>query len=131
MTVINVTLPYSLIQNINDYSNIINEILKHEVSFNVLKFSLGSSGVSVLLDVPEEKIKEITDSLKKNNILINKKGKINVDFDKCIDCGSCVSLCPSDALHLNTEWRLEYDEDKCISCFLCLSSCPRYAIEED
>lgn len=130
MTVINVTLPYGLIKEISDYSKIINEVLTHEISFNILKFSLGSSGVSLLLDVPEDRIKEITESLKKNNVIVNMKGRITVDYDKCIDCGGCISLCPTDALHFNEEFRLEYAEDKCISCLLCIDSCPRQAIEE-
>lgn len=130
MTVINVTLPYGLIKEVNDYSKIINEVLTHDISFNILKFSLGSSGVSLLLDVPEDRIKEITESLKKNNVLVNKKGRITVDYNLCIDCGGCISLCPVDALHFNEEFRLEYTEEKCISCLLCVDSCPRYAIEE-
>ncbi len=131
MTVINVTLPYGLIKEINDYYKIINDILKHDISFNILKFSLISSGVTLLLDVPDDKIETITESLKENNVIINKKGRIKVDFDKCIDCGACVSLCSTDALYMNGEDRLEYSEEKCISCLLCLDSCPRYAIEED
>ena len=54
--------------------------------------------------------------------------KISVDFDLCIDCGACVSLCPVDALVLNEEWNLEFDEEKCNKCSLCLDSCPRFAI---
>ena len=131
MTVINVTLPFGLIKEIDDYSRIINEILTHEISFNILKFSLGSSGVTLLLDIPEDKIKEITESLKKNDIVVNTKGRIKIDFDECIDCGSCVSLCPTDALHLNDELKLEFTEEKCIGCLLCVDSCPRYAIEEN
>ena len=131
MTVINVTLPYGLIKEINDYSRIINEVLKHDISFNILKFSLVSSGVTLLLDIPDDKLNSITKSLKKNNITVNKKGRIKIDFDKCIECGACISLCPTEALHLNEENRLEYSEEKCYSCFLCVDACPRYAIEED
>jgi len=130
MTVINVTLPIGLINEIDDYSRIINEVLKHDISFNILKFSLDSNGATLLLDIPEDKIGEITESLKKNDIIINKKGRVIVDYEKCIDCGACVSLCPTDSLHLNEEERLEYIEDKCIGCLLCLDSCPRYAIKE-
>ena len=130
MTVINVTLPIGLVKEVSDYSRIINEVLKHDISFNILKFSLGTSGVTLLLDVPDDKIKEIAESLKKNDIIVNKKGRINVDFDLCIDCGGCVSLCPTDALHMNEEDRLEYAEEKCISCLLCIDSCPRFALEE-
>lgn len=130
MPVINITLPYGLIKQIDDYSKIINEILKHEITLNILKFSVGSSGVTLLLDVPEEKIKEITESLQKNDILVNRKGRIKVDTEKCIDCGACVSLCPTDALKMDEELKLEYIQDKCIGCLLCIDSCPRYALEE-
>ncbi len=58
------------------------------------------------------------------------EAKVSVDYELCIDCGSCVSLCPEEALKLNNEWRLEYDEEKCTKCGLCLDSCPRFAISK-
>ena len=130
MTIINVTLPIGVIKDISDYSRFINEILKYDISFNILKFSTRSSGINLLLDIPEDKIKAITESLKKNKIIVNKKGRVIIDDDKCIDCGACISLCPTDALHFNSEDRLEFSYEKCIGCLLCLDSCPRYAIEE-
>ncbi len=130
MTIINVSIPFGLIKNINDYSKIVNEILKHDITFNILKFTTGSAGVNLLLDIPEEKIKTITESLKQNNIAVNKKGRVIVDIEKCVDCGACISLCPTDALHFNEEERLEFLYEKCIGCLLCINACPRYAIEE-
>lgn len=130
MTIINVSIPFGLIKNINDYSKIVNEILKHDITFNILKFTTGSAGVNLLLDIPEEKIKTITESLKQNNIAVNKKGRVIVDIEKCVDCGACISLCPTDALHFNEEERVEFSYEKCIGCLLCIDSCPRYAIEE-
>ncbi|TFF99134.1 MAG: 4Fe-4S dicluster domain-containing protein [Promethearchaeota archaeon] len=131
MTVINVTLPLELIKDINDYSKIINDILEHDISFNVLKFSIVSSGVTLLLDVPDDKIEIITEALEKNNAIINKKGRVKIDFEICIDCGACISLCPTDALYMNSEHRLEFTEEKCMACLLCLDSCPRSAIKEE
>lgn len=130
MTIINCTLPFGVIRDIRDYSRLINEILKYDITFNILKFSTGSSGVNLLLDVPENKIKEITDALEQNKVIVNKKGRVFVDTDKCIDCGACISLCPTDALHFDNDERLEFSYDICIGCLLCLDSCPRYAIEE-
>ncbi|MFX1410813.1 MAG: 4Fe-4S binding protein [Promethearchaeota archaeon] len=130
MTIINITLPFGVIKDISDYSRFINEILKYDISFNLLKFSTGSSGINLLLDIPEDMIKTITESLEKSNIIVNKKGRVIIDDDKCIDCGACISLCPTDALHFNKEDRLEFSYNKCIGCLLCLDSCPRYAIEE-
>ncbi len=65
MTIINCTLPFGIARDINNYSKIINEILKYDTTFNILKFSTGSNGVNLLLDIPEDKIKAITESLKK------------------------------------------------------------------
>jgi formate hydrogenlyase subunit 6/NADH:ubiquinone oxidoreductase subunit I len=131
LTIINVTFPFGLIKDLDDYSKIINEILKHDISFNILKYSTDTRGINLLIDVPEEKIKEITESLKKNNIIVNKKGRIIVDELKCIDCGACVSLCPTDALCLNKDARLEFSKEKCIGCLLCVDTCPRLAIVVD
>ena len=130
MTVINVTLPFGLIKKVDDYSKIINIILEQHISVNILKFSTGRSGINLLLDIPEEKINSITEALKKNDVIVNKKGRVIVDFDLCIECGACVSLCPTDALHMDEKELLEYSLEKCIGCLLCLDSCPRFAIEE-
>lgn len=124
------TLPFGVIKDISDYSRFINEILSYEITLNILKFSTNSNGTNLLIDIPEDKIKTITESLKNNNIIVNKKGRVIVDDDKCIDCGACVSLCPTDALHLDSKERLELLYEKCIGCLLCLDACPRFALQE-
>jgi len=130
MTIINISIPFGLVKDIDDYSKIVNDILKYDITFNILKFSTGSAGINVLLDIPEEKVKTITESLIKSNIIVNKKGRVIVDIENCIDCGACISLCPTDALYFNNEERLGFSYESCIGCLLCLDSCPRYAIEE-
>ncbi len=120
-----------IIKGLSDYSNVVNEVLKQDISFNILKFSMDSSGTTMLLDVPEDKIKDITKSLKKSNIIVNKKGRVSVDKELCVNCGACVSLCPTDALNLNSTFELVFSEELCIGCNLCINSCPRYAIKED
>jgi len=130
MTIINVTLPFGVIKDISDYSRFIKEILKYDITLSILKISTGSTGTNLLLDIPEDKIKSITESLKENSIIVNKKGRVIIDDDNCIDCGACISLCPTDALHQGQEDRLEFSYEKCIGCLLCLDSCPRFAIQE-
>jgi len=130
MTIINVMVPFRLIKKIDDYSRIINEILKHDISFNILKFSTSSGGINLLLDVPDSKIDTITHSLRKNDIYVNRKGRVVLDEDICIDCGACVSLCPTDALHFEDDDSVGFKDDKCIGCLICIDSCPRSAIEE-
>ena len=130
MTVINVTIPFGLTKKVDDYGRIINLILAQNISANILKFSTGKSGTNLLLDIPEDKIISITEELKKNDVIVNKKGRVIIDIEKCIDCGGCISLCPTDALHMDERELLEYSLEKCIGCLLCIDSCPRYAIEE-
>lgn len=130
MTIINVTIPFGLIKKVDDYSRIINLILAQNISVNILKFSTGRSGTNLLLDIPEDKISSITEELKKNDVIVNKKGRVIIDIEKCIDCGACISLCPTEALHMDERELLEYSLEKCIGCLLCIDSCPRYCIEE-
>lgn len=51
---------------------------------------------------------------------------ISVDALRCAYCGSCVSVCPADALDLQ-ETRLVISQD-CTDCNLCLASCPMGAL---
>lgn len=130
MTVINITLPFGLIKKVDDYSKVINVILEQHISVNILKFSTGRSGINLLLDIPEDKINSITEALQKNDIIVNKKGRVIIEIEKCIDCGACVSLCPTDALHMDEKELLEYSLEACLGCLLCIDACPRFAIEE-
>ena len=130
MTIINITIPFGLIKKVDDYGRVINLILAQNISVNILKFSTGRSGINLLLDIPEDKINSITEELKKNDVIVNKKGRVIIDIEKCIDCGACISLCPTDALHMDERELLEYSLEKCIGCLLCIDSCPRYCIEE-
>jgi NAD-dependent dihydropyrimidine dehydrogenase PreA subunit len=52
--------------------------------------------------------------------------KIN---DKCINCGSCDSECPVEAIveKDNARW---IDPDKCQDCGACAATCPAEAIVE-
>jgi len=47
--------------------------------------------------------------------------------DKCTKCGSCASVCPSEAI---SEGDKQYtiDGDKCVDCGLCVDECPVEAI---
>jgi len=130
LTIINLSVPIGLFSNLDDYSKLINRILKHDISLNILKFSTGTSGVNLLIDVPDDKIKEITEDLEKSNIILSSKGRITLDREKCIDCGACVSLCPTDALHFDEDRSVDFSKKRCIGCLLCIDSCPRQALEE-
>ncbi|BAZ46144.1 iron-sulfur cluster binding protein homolog [Chondrocystis sp. NIES-4102] len=56
-------------------------------------------------------------------------GEIIIDQDKCVDCGLCTGVCPSEALILNPQtWRLDFRRSRCIVCEQCVPTCPVAAI---
>ncbi len=52
---------------------------------------------------------------------------IIVDLNKCDFCGTCVAICPEDAIELEEHnWIL--NEEKCVNCRLCVEICPIEAL---
>jgi len=54
--------------------------------------------------------------------------KVTQKNDLCDFCGTCVSVCPSDAIEL-FEARLVIDYDKCTQCLNCIAICPCRSLE--
>lgn len=57
-------------------------------------------------------------------------GEVNmahVISDDCTSCGSCVEVCPVDAIS-EGDGKYEIDADTCVDCGACVSECPVEAI---
>ena len=52
-----------------------------------------------------------------------------VDKKKCIGCGTCVAICPVEAISFSKEGYTVIDQKKCIKCGACQASCPVNAIK--
>ena len=46
----------------------------------------------------------------------------------CLGLGSCVRVCPFDAIHVNAKGIAEVDPAKCTGCGKCVKACPRKVI---
>jgi electron transport complex protein RnfB len=46
----------------------------------------------------------------------------------CLGLGSCVAVCPFDAMHINAEGLAVVDPEKCKACRKCIAACPRKLI---
>lgn len=73
-------------------------------------------------------------------------GRAYIDRDECIDCGTCLKVCPFNAIteivrpcvkacglgaiSPGEDGRTVIDHEKCISCGTCRSACPFGALEE-
>ena len=61
--------------------------------------------------------------------LINSTYYVSViDVSLCTGCGTCVDLCPTDAIRLNTENLAGRNADACLGCGVCARFCPEEAI---
>jgi RnfABCDGE-type electron transport complex B subunit len=47
----------------------------------------------------------------------------------CLGYGSCVKVCPFDAIHMGDDGIPIVDEDKCVGCGKCVEICPRQIIK--
>lgn len=57
------------------------------------------------------------------------KPKATVNRTKCLACGGCIAVCPSDALTM-TAGKAGVDAEKCTSCYICVKTCPLGAVTE-
>lgn len=53
---------------------------------------------------------------------------ISVKIDKCDFCGTCVAVCPVDAIELKAS-ELIISESACIDCYNCVYVCPFEVLE--
>ena len=106
-----------------------------DLVFNILKASItpDEEGLMVLeISGDKKRIDEGVKYLKDQGVKIQPLSKdIKVNWDKCTQCGACVSICPTDALYIKDRRTMEvaFDSDKCIACELCIRPCPPRAIE--
>ncbi len=58
----------------------------------------------------------------------SKKPGPEISFDKteCVDCGTCVEICPENALDRSNAFFI--DREKCTLCGLCIENCPSGAL---
>ncbi len=100
---------------------------------NVLRADIDGDGSGFMLlsivGEPENIQKGIEHITDKGFNVRKLKGHITHDYDRCWDCGACVSLCPTKSLyHDPATMRVLLNTDTCIACGACINSCSVKAI---
>ncbi len=49
--------------------------------------------------------------------------QIQIDQELCDACGTCVGVCPEDAIELS-EFKIMVVHDRCTQCLSCVNICP-------
>jgi ferredoxin len=117
-----------------DQPIISNIVKKYGLDFNILRASIApqKEGLLVLeLRGPKEGLQKALAELKGLKIEIQNLSKdVQRAEEKCVHCGACVTLCPSDALSVHpSNWQIDFFSDRCVACELCVKGCPYGAME--
>ena len=103
-------------------------ILESGVPVNILSANITPRGGEILAEIEGGDVDKVLTAFRKRGIIVSVQRKIEVDQEKCIDCGSCYSLCPVNAITFEPDKSVEFDVEKCVACALCVDACPTRAI---
>lgn len=54
--------------------------------------------------------------------------KPEIDIEKCVGCGECVEVCPTEVYELIDEKSVPVNADECLGCESCIEVCEQDAI---
>jgi len=105
-------------------------ILEHKVPINIITAHVTSKGGDYLVDIPDEALETVVNAFRKKGATVTLPKLIEIDKDKCFNCGACVSLCPVEAITVAEDKSVEFDKEKCVgsTCSACVEACPARAI---
>ena len=106
----------------------------YDLMINILKAEITPKEEGrMLLEISGDNTKLVDglNMIRKLGIKIgNIEEKLKIDYDRCIDCGSCTAVCIQDALVISEkDYKLIFDPEKCTMCKLCIPACPFNYIE--
>ena len=106
-------------------------ILEHKVQIAILVAHINSKGGEILAEIPDESQEEIVKAFRKKGVVVTIPKLVEVDSEKCFSCGSCVALCPVEAISVDKDSVIQFDKEKCLgsTCSICVDACPTRAIK--
>ena len=106
-------------------------ILEYKVPIAILVAHVNSKGGEILAEVPDGAQEKIVQAFRKRGVSVTIPKLIEVDPEKCFSCGSCVALCPVEAIKVEKDSTVKFDKEKCLgsTCSICVDACPARAIK--
>lgn len=106
-----------------------------DLVFNILEAKiLPRREGRILLELrgEEEQIRDGIRFLEENNVKVEYLAdKIWREEERCVHCGACTGLCPTDALYVvPDEMKVAFDVRKCVACGMCGLACPFGAMKD-
>jgi Fe-S-cluster-containing hydrogenase component 2 len=106
-------------------------ILELKVPINIITAHVNSKGGEVLAEVPDEALDKVVKAFRKRGATVSIPKLIEVDSEKCISCGACITLCPVEAITMDEDAAVVFNKEKCLgsTCSACVDACPARAIK--
>ncbi len=96
---------------------------------NILRAEVGARRGEILIEVEDEKAKKVEELLTAEGVeVVEVIEAIQKDDEKCVHCGACTSICPTEALKFNEEKKVVVEAEKCVHCGACVKVCPTQAL---
>ena len=106
-------------------------IMEYKVPIAILVAHINSKGGEILAEVPDEAQEKIVKAFRRRGVSVTIPKLVEVDADKCFSCGSCVALCPVEAICIEADSTVKFNREKCLgsTCSICVDACPARAIK--
>jgi MinD superfamily P-loop ATPase len=106
-------------------------IMEYKVPIAILVAHVNSKGGEILVEVPDEFQEKVLKAFRKRGVSVTIPKLVEVDADKCFSCGSCVALCPVEAISIEKDSSIKFNSEKCLgsTCSICVDACPARAIK--
>jgi len=106
-------------------------ILELKVPVNIIAAHVDSKGGEVLAEVPDTSLDKMVKAFRKRGVTVSLPKLIEVDSEKCVSCGACVTLCPVGAIALDEDSTIVFNKEKCVgsTCSACVDACPTRSIK--
>jgi ferredoxin len=106
-------------------------ILEYKVPINIITARVDSKGGEVLAEIPDEALETVIKAFRQRGVTVTLPKLVEVDKERCFDCGACISLCPVEAITLAEDYSVNFDKEKCVgnTCSACVEACPAGAIK--
>jgi len=83
----------------------------------------------LIIDVPGSQADQVAELFREKGVEVRKLMKLIAwDEGRCVHCGACISVCPTNVFSFDPSWSLDLDEEKCVRCEVCVKACPRSAL---
>jgi Pyruvate/2-oxoacid:ferredoxin oxidoreductase delta subunit len=106
-------------------------ILDLKVPVNIITAHVNSKGGEILAEIPDEALDKTVKAFREKGVEVSIPKLIEVESDECFSCGTCVSLCPVEAISTDKDGSVVFDREKCVgsTCSICVDACPTRAIK--